>query len=117
MTGYGIRPASASDAATILRFIRELADYEKALDAVEATEETIWVRVPVINYLRACPLPEAETAIAELAKIDADAVRRASAFFPFGGSNKAAPAPPPAAENASPPAPAGTPPASTTSTP
>ena len=41
MTPYRIRPASALDAATILRFIRELADYEKALDAVEATEETI----------------------------------------------------------------------------
>lgn len=41
MTSYRIRPASALDAATILRFIRELADYEKALDAVEATEETI----------------------------------------------------------------------------
>lgn len=41
MTAYRIRPASADDAATILRFIRELADYEKALDAVEATEETI----------------------------------------------------------------------------
>lgn len=52
-----------------------------------ATEETIWVRVPVINYLRACPQPEAEAAIEELAKIDPDAVKRASAFFAFGASN------------------------------
>lgn len=36
-----VRDATASDAATILRFIRELADYEKALHEVEATEETV----------------------------------------------------------------------------
>ena len=41
MTAYTIRPASAGDAATILRFIRELADYEKALHEVAATEETV----------------------------------------------------------------------------
>ena len=41
MTAYRIRPASAADAAVILRFIRELADYEKALDEVAATEETV----------------------------------------------------------------------------
>ena len=36
-----IREAAASDAATILRFVRELADYEKAIHEVEATEETV----------------------------------------------------------------------------
>ena len=36
-----IREATASDAATILRFVRELADYEKAIHEVEATEETV----------------------------------------------------------------------------
>jgi GNAT superfamily N-acetyltransferase len=41
MTVYRIRPASTDDAATILRFIRELADYEKALHEVAATEEGI----------------------------------------------------------------------------
>ena len=33
-----IRPATPSDVAIILRFIRELADYERALDQVIATE-------------------------------------------------------------------------------
>ena len=47
-----------------------------------ADEKTSWVRVPVINYLRACPLPEAKKHLAELEKIDPDAVRRASTFFP-----------------------------------
>lgn len=39
MVAYRIRPASVDDAAVILRFIRELADYEKALHEVAATEE------------------------------------------------------------------------------
>jgi hypothetical protein len=59
----------------------------------QATDESIWVRVPVINYLRACPLPEAKEKIDELAKIDPDAVRRASNFFPLGGAK-----PPPGAQ-------------------
>ena len=41
MTAYRIRPASAADAAVILRFIRELAEYEKALHEVAATQETV----------------------------------------------------------------------------
>jgi len=41
MTSYRIRPASVADAGIILRFIRELADYEKALHEVAATEETV----------------------------------------------------------------------------
>ena len=41
MTSYRIRPAVATDAAIILRFIRELADYEKALHEVAATEESV----------------------------------------------------------------------------
>ena len=53
-----------------------------------STDENNWVRVPVINYLRACPLPEAELAIAELEKIDPDAVRRARTFYPEGSDTK-----------------------------
>ena len=77
-------------------------------------EESSWVRVPVINYLRACPLPEAKKHLEELAKIDPDAVRRASMFFPQAapadGSQPAAGAAPAAATppaSAVPAAPAG----------
>jgi hypothetical protein len=56
-----------------------------------ADEKSSWVRVPVINYLRACPRPEAKKCIEELEKIDPAAVKRANTFFPFGGG---APAPP-----------------------
>lgn len=59
----------------------------------DSTDENSWVRVPVINYLRRCPLPEAATAILELEKLDPDAVRRARTFFPTS---------PPVAEKAAP---------------
>jgi hypothetical protein len=58
----------------------------------EADEKSSWVRVPVINYLRACPKPEAEKYITELEKIDPDAVKRANTFFPFGGAGGGKPA-------------------------
>ena len=41
MTAYRIRPASAADAAVILRFIRELAIYEKAESSVQTDEAGI----------------------------------------------------------------------------
>ena len=50
-----------------------------------ADDESNWVRVPVINYLRACPLPKAKERIDELAKLDPETVKRASTlFFPLG---------------------------------
>jgi hypothetical protein len=49
----------------------------------EADEERNWVRVPVVNYVRACPLPEAKEVLDKLSKIDPEAVERASTFFPF----------------------------------
>ena len=57
----------------------------------DADEKTSWVRVPVINYLRACPDPVAKKHIALLEKIDPTAVKRANTFFAFGasGSSKA----------------------------
>lgn len=38
---YFIRAATAADAATILGFVRDLADYEKAVHEVEASEESV----------------------------------------------------------------------------
>ncbi len=60
--------------------MQRLADLFK-----QADEKSSWVRVPVINYLRACPKPEARDTIRELEKVDPDAVKRANTFFPFGG--------------------------------
>ena len=54
----------------------------------ESDKKSSWVRVPIVNYLRACPLQEAKDHLTELAKIDPDAIRRASTFFPFAPSSK-----------------------------
>jgi hypothetical protein len=41
-----------------------------------------WVRVPVVNYLRACPLPKAKEYLVELRKIDPKAVRQSETLYP-----------------------------------
>jgi len=49
-----------------------------------ADDKSSWVRVPVINFLRACPLPEAGQQLDELARIDPEAHKRAMTFLPPG---------------------------------
>ena len=56
-----------------------------------ANDKNSWVRVPVVNYLRACPLPKAKDLLKECETIDPAAVKRANTFFP---GTPAAPAPP-----------------------
>ncbi len=48
---------------------------------MEAEKDNNWIRVPVVNYLRACPKPEAEQAIKKLKEIDPESVKRASSVF------------------------------------
>ena len=48
---------------------------------INADADNNWVRVPVVNYLRACPLPEAKEALKKLEEIDPESVRRANTFF------------------------------------
>jgi hypothetical protein len=48
---------------------------------VNADPDNNWVRVPVVNYLRACPLDEAKEALKKVEKIDPESVRRANTFF------------------------------------
>jgi hypothetical protein len=47
-----------------------------------ADPKTTYVRMPIINYVRVCPLPAAEQALEEFKKIDPDAVKRSMTFFP-----------------------------------
>jgi len=58
----------------------------------EAKSDNIFVREPVVNYLRACPLPEAAAAVEELNGIDPEAVRRAATLAGLAGISAAAPA-------------------------
>jgi len=46
----------------------------------------------VVNYLKACPLPEAAAAVVELEKIDPEAVRRAATLAGLAAVAAAAPA-------------------------
>jgi len=70
----------------------------------KAEADNIFVREPIVNYLRACPLPQAAAATATLEKIDPEAVRRAATLAAFAGALGAKPG-----DTAS--APASTPPA------
>jgi hypothetical protein len=69
----------------------------------EADEKSSWVRLPVINYLRACPLPEAKERIKELSEIDPEAVKRAQTFFPFDGQGDGSTVPQPKPDQSSSP--------------
>jgi hypothetical protein len=55
-----------------------------------ATADNIFVREPIVNYMRACPLPEAAAALVKLEKIDPDAVRRAATMAGLAGAITAA---------------------------
>ncbi|MHA0319932.1 N-acetyltransferase family protein [Sphingomonas melonis] len=61
MTDIPIRPATPDDIATILRFVRDLAAFEREPDAVEATEA-------MLSEALFGPQPAAEAVIAEEAE-------------------------------------------------
>ena len=69
----------------------------------EAQADNIFVREPIVNYLRACPLPEAAAAITQLEAIDPEAVRRAATLAGVAGLIAAAPAAADDDDNAGPP--------------
>jgi hypothetical protein len=52
----------------------------------ESEEESSWARVPIINYLRACPLPKAKEELAQLSKDYPDVVKQANALFPLSAA-------------------------------
>ncbi len=54
----------------------------------DADAESNWIRVPIVNYVRACPLEEADELMDKLKEIDPAAVKRASTFFPIAPKGK-----------------------------
>jgi len=62
----------------------------------DAKADNIFVREPIVNYLRACPLPEAAAAIEELRALDPEAVRRAATLAGLAGIAAGGPPEPPA---------------------
>ena len=63
----------------------------------DAQADNIFVREPIVNYLRACPLPEAAAAVAELETIDPEACRRAATLAGLAAAIASPPNPTPAA--------------------
>jgi hypothetical protein len=57
-----------------------IAKLRRLFDAVDP--ETTFVRVPIINFLRSCPLPEAATELAHMQSVDPKAYRRAVTLLP-----------------------------------
>lgn len=68
-----VRPATPSDAGLVYQFIRDLAEYEKLLDSVEATEAD----------LTAALFGAAPRAFAEIAELDGEPVGFALWFYNF----------------------------------
>jgi GNAT superfamily N-acetyltransferase len=68
-----IRPAALADAALILSFVRDLAEYEKLLHAVEATQA----------HIEAALFGEHPKAFCDIAEIDGEPVGFALWFYNF----------------------------------
>ncbi len=48
----------------------------------EAEDETLYIRVPILQYLKACPLPEAKPLLVELSQLDPKARKQADSPLP-----------------------------------
>jgi hypothetical protein len=79
--------------------LARLEDWDAAPRLMElyrtADEKSSWVRVPIINFLRAGPdKAKMEPLLKECEKIDPDSVKRANTLFPFGAATKTSQATP-----------------------
>lgn len=52
-----------------------------------------WLRIPIVAYLRACPLPKAKEQLTQLAKIDPEAIEQADSLSLFGVKLRGVPKP------------------------
>jgi hypothetical protein len=50
----------------------------------QARGDSAWLRIPIIAYLKACPLPAAQTRLDALRKLDPEAVKQAETLALFG---------------------------------
>lgn len=61
---------------------RHLDRMKQLLDESYVAKNAV-IRSPIINYIRACPLPKAELLLREIEQRDPEAVRRAKGWIPF----------------------------------
>lgn len=50
----------------------------------ESKGDDAWVRIPIVAYLKVCPLPEAKISLADLKKLDPQAIEQAESLSLFG---------------------------------
>lgn len=79
------RPALA---ALVIPDLARWQDWQ-SMDALVALfkstdSESAWLRIPIVAYLRACPLPAAKQHLDALAKLDPEAIEQADALSLFG---------------------------------
>lgn len=66
---------------------------DKLVTIFKEADKITWVRVPIFNYLRQCPLPEAKKYMEELAVIDPKAFKQAKNMYPLRSAKPDAAAP------------------------
>jgi hypothetical protein len=52
----------------------------------ESDDDSNWIRTPIIQYLRVCPLPAAKTHLEEIAKLNPELMSPARGLFPGGAT-------------------------------
>lgn len=77
------RPVVADLVIPDLARLKDWSQIDKMVELFKtADEDSSWVRVPIVNYLRTCPLPSAAEKIIELEAIDPKTVQRAKTLYP-----------------------------------
>lgn len=86
VAGFRMMLSRSELADLVIPDLANFKDWESTDTLMElyrkADANNAWVRVPVINFLRASPLPEAKRLLKECEELDPAAVKRANAYFP-----------------------------------
>lgn len=77
------RPEMADLVIPDLAKWEDWSQIDKLVQLFKEADDSTWVRMPVVNYLRVCPLPIAKEKLDELEKIDPKTIQRAKTFFPI----------------------------------
>jgi hypothetical protein len=79
------RPALAGSVIADLARWQDWQCMPQLVHLFETTDEdTAWLRIPIIAYLKVCPLPAAKARLEALRKIDPQAIEQAEALSLFG---------------------------------
>lgn len=104
VAGFRMMLSRSELADLVIPDLANFKDWESTDTLMElyrkADANNAWVRVPVINFLRSSPQPEAKRLLKECEELDPAAFKRANAYFPK--ANETTPADPKKASQVSP---------------